>query len=131
MDKDFIRRIILYLTYILYFHLSSIQRVSYIRIIQVRTNQQSHLGLYCCVDSTFFSPIHVLELFMILFIFSFSAYVKDYGVRGSRTLASKTIHALNILVCRAYCHKIIKLSATLPVLARYVSSKDDFTLIIK
>jgi len=45
--------------------------------------------------------------------------VKDYGVRGSRTLASKTIHALNILVCRAYCHKIIKLSATLPVLARY------------
>lgn len=40
-------------------------------------------------------------------------------MRGSRTIASRTIHALSKLVCRSYCHKIIKLSSTLPVFADY------------
>jgi hypothetical protein len=40
-------------------------------------------------------------------------------IRGSRTIASNTIHALSKLVCRSYCHKIIKLSDTLPVFATY------------
>ena len=40
-------------------------------------------------------------------------------MRGSRTIASRTIHALSKLVCRSYCHKIIKLSSTLPVFAEY------------
>ena len=50
---------------------------------------------------------------------NYPAYAKSYGVRGSRTLASKTILGLNILVCRSYCHKIVKLSATLPIMATY------------
>lgn len=50
---------------------------------------------------------------------NYQAYARSYGVRGSRTLASKTIHALSTLVCRSYCHKVVKLSATLPVFARY------------
>jgi len=40
-------------------------------------------------------------------------------MRGSRTIAARTIHALSKLVCRSYCHKIIKLSDTLPVFAEY------------
>ncbi len=40
-------------------------------------------------------------------------------MRGSRTIAANTIHALSKLVCRSYCHKIIKLSKTLPVFASY------------
>ena len=50
---------------------------------------------------------------------NYPAYVRSYGVRGSRRLSAKTIHALNVLVCRAYCHRLVKLSATLPVLAKY------------
>ena len=40
-------------------------------------------------------------------------------MRGSRTIAARTIQALSKLVCRSYCHKIIKLSDTLPVFAEY------------
>jgi glycosyltransferase involved in cell wall biosynthesis len=40
-------------------------------------------------------------------------------MRGSRTIAANTIQALSKLVCRSYCHKIIKLSKTLPVFASY------------
>ena len=50
---------------------------------------------------------------------NYPAYAKSYGVRGSRTLASKSLLGLSILVCRSYCHKIVKLSATLPILATY------------
>jgi len=50
---------------------------------------------------------------------NYPAYMRSYGVRGSRTLAAKTILGLSILVCRSYCHKIIKLSSTLPILASY------------
>jgi digalactosyldiacylglycerol synthase len=50
---------------------------------------------------------------------NYPEYVRSYGVRGSRRLSAKTIHGLNVLVCRAYCHRLIKLSATLPVLAKY------------
>ena len=64
---------------------------------------------------------------------NYPAYVRSYGVRGSRRLSAKTIHALNVLVCRAYCHKLVKLSATLPVLAKYKETvcnvhgvRDDF-----
>jgi hypothetical protein len=50
---------------------------------------------------------------------NYPAYARAGVMRGSRTLASRTIHALSKLVCRSYCHKIIKLSDTLPVFAEY------------
>jgi Glycosyltransferase len=50
---------------------------------------------------------------------NYPAYARAGVMRGSRTIASRTIHALSKLVCRSYCHKIIKLSDTLPVFADY------------
>lgn len=50
---------------------------------------------------------------------NYPAYARAGVMRGSRTIASRTIHALSKLVCRSYCHKIVKLSNTLPVLAEY------------
>lgn len=50
---------------------------------------------------------------------NYPAYARAGVIRGSRTIASRTIHALSQLVCRSYCHKIIKLSKTLPVFAEY------------
>eukprot|EP00557_Chaetoceros_sp_GSL56_P000238 CAMPEP_0176500840 /NCGR_PEP_ID=MMETSP0200_2-20121128/13810_1 /TAXON_ID=947934 /ORGANISM="Chaetoceros sp., Strain GSL56" /LENGTH=722 /DNA_ID=CAMNT_0017899623 /DNA_START=1 /DNA_END=2169 /DNA_ORIENTATION=+ len=50
---------------------------------------------------------------------NYPAYARAGVMRGSRTIASRTIHALSKLVCRSYCHRIIKLSDTLPVFAEY------------
>ena len=50
---------------------------------------------------------------------NYPEYCRSYGVRGSRRLTAKTLQALSKLVCRRYCNKIIKLSATLPVMADY------------
>ena len=46
---------------------------------------------------------------------NYDAYVRQYGM-GAAFLAASALHALSALVTRAYCHKVIRLSDTLPSL---------------
>jgi hypothetical protein len=46
---------------------------------------------------------------------NYSAYVNQYGM-GPSFIAASALDALSTMVVRAYCHKLIRLSATLPEL---------------
>lgn len=46
---------------------------------------------------------------------NYDAYVRNYGM-GTAFLAASALHALSALVTRAYCHRVIRLSDTLPSL---------------
>eukprot|EP00934_Nitzschia_sp_Nitz4_P003547 Nitzschia sp. Nitz4//scaffold370_size15137//7469//9583//NITZ4_008895-RA/size15137-processed-gene-0.23-mRNA-1//-1//CDS//3329549574//3537//frame0 len=46
---------------------------------------------------------------------NYDAYVRRYGM-GAAFLAASALHALSSMVTRAYCHRVIRLSDTLPVL---------------
>lgn len=46
---------------------------------------------------------------------NYDAYVRQYGM-GAAFLAASALHALSAMCIRAYCHKVIRLSDTLPAL---------------
>ena len=46
---------------------------------------------------------------------NYDAYVRQYGM-GAAFLAASALHALSALCTRAYCHRVIRLSETLPAL---------------
>ena len=46
---------------------------------------------------------------------NYSAYMRQYGM-GTSFIAASALGALSSIVVRAYCHKVIRLSATLPPL---------------
>jgi hypothetical protein len=46
---------------------------------------------------------------------NYDAYVRQYGM-GAAFLAASALHALSSLCTRAYCHRVIRLSETLPAL---------------
>jgi hypothetical protein len=45
---------------------------------------------------------------------NYGDYIRQYGVFGTSMIGASALHALSSLVVRAYCHKVIKLSDTLP-----------------
>jgi hypothetical protein len=45
---------------------------------------------------------------------NYGDYIRQYGVLGTSLIGASALHALSSLVVRAYCHKVIKLSGTLP-----------------
>lgn len=46
---------------------------------------------------------------------NYDAYVRQYGM-GTAFLAASALHALSAMCTRAYCHRVIRLSDTLPTL---------------
>ena len=54
----------------------------------------------------------------MLFDFQYKAYAEQYGI-GAKFITAPALCALNALVVRAYCHKVILLSGTLPSLTPY------------
>lgn len=49
---------------------------------------------------------------------NYSAYMKQYGI-GSSIVAAPALNALSTMVVRAYCHKVIRLSAVIPSYAKW------------
>jgi len=45
---------------------------------------------------------------------NYAAYVKQYGGMGTSAIAAPALNGLSSLVCKAYCRRLIRLSATLP-----------------
>lgn len=45
---------------------------------------------------------------------NYGDYIRQYGMLGTSFLGASALQALSTLVVRAYCHKVIRLSATLP-----------------
>jgi hypothetical protein len=49
---------------------------------------------------------------------NYTAYMKQYGL-GSTIVAAPVINAMSSMVIRAYCHRVIRLSGTIPIYAKW------------